>query len=84
MRNTTKCPICGYELNYCQCYFGGSAHPNRSKRRDVVQDHLYLLSEKQLAHLIKLQAYWQTSYGDEERSKILDDLINTETVIESV
>lgn len=80
----TKCPICGYEIKDCQCYFGGSAHPNRSKRREVVQDHLYLLSEKQLAHLIKLQAYWQTSYGDEERSKILGDLINAETVIENV
>lgn len=75
MSDSTKCPICGYELNDCQCYFGGSAHPDRSKRREVVQDHLYLLNDKQLAHLIKLQAFWQTSYGDEEKSKILDTLI---------
>ena len=79
MRDNTKCPICGYELKYCQCYFGGSAHPDRSKRREVVQDHLYLLSDKQLAHLIKLQAQWQTSYGDEERSKMLDVLVSEST-----
>lgn len=75
MNDITKCPICRYNLDDCQCYFGGSAHPDRSKRREVVQDHLYLLNDKQLAHLIKLQAFWQTSYGDEEKSKILDTLI---------
>ncbi len=84
MSDNTKCPICGYKLDDCQCYFGGSAHPDRSKRRDVVQDHLYLLSEKQLKHLIELQACWQTSYSDEEKSKMLDDLINAETGIDSV
>lgn len=76
MSDKTKCPICGYDLDDCQCYFGGSAHPDRSKRREVVQEHLYLLSDKQLAHLIKLQAFWQTSYGDEEKSKILNALIS--------
>lgn len=65
------CPICGYELNFCQCLFGGSAHPDRNKERDVVQNHLYLLSDKQLLHLLKLQRHWQTSYGDEERAKML-------------
>lgn len=79
MSDTTKCPICGYEFNDCQCYFGGSAHPDRTKRREVVQDHLYLLSDKQLAHLIKLQAFRQTSYGDDEKSKILDTLIKGKT-----
>lgn len=76
MSDKTKCPICGYDLDDCQCYFGGSAHPDRSKRREVVQDHLYLLSDKQLAHLIKLQAFWQTSYCDKEKSKILNALIS--------
>lgn len=65
------CPICGYELNFCQCLFGGSAHPDRNKERNVVQDHLYLLSDKQLLHLLKLQRHWQTSYGDEEKAKML-------------
>ena len=51
------CPICGYELNSCQCLFAGSAHPDRDKERDVVQDHLYLLSDEQLLHLIKLQRH---------------------------
>lgn len=68
------CPICGYELNFCQCLFGGSAHPNRGKERDVVQDHLYLLSDKQLLHLEKIQRYWKTSYGDEERTEMLECL----------
>ena len=68
------CPICGYELYFCQCLFGGSAHPDRDKERTVVQDHLYLLSDKQLLHLEKLQRYWQTSYGDEEKAKMLECL----------
>lgn len=69
-----KCPICNYELNRCQCRFGGSAHPNRSKRREVVLDHLYLFSKKQLKHLIALEKYKQTSYGDDERTHIFEDL----------
>lgn len=68
------CPICGYELISCQCLFGGSAHPDRDKERDVVQDHLYLLSDEQLYHLIKLQKRWQTSYGDKKRIKMLECL----------
>lgn len=68
------CPICGYGLGLCQCLFGGSAHPDRDKERDVVQDHLYLLSDEQLHHLIDLQRYWQTSYGDKKRTKMLEFL----------
>ena len=65
------CPICGYELNFCQCLFGGSAHPDRNKERDVVQDHLYLLSYKRLMHHLELKRHWQTAYADEERTKML-------------
>ena len=72
--NPDRCPICGYEFEMCQCMFGGSAHPDRSKRRAVVLDHLYLLSEKQIRHVIRLQRRWQTSYGDEERTRILNEL----------
>lgn len=68
------CPICSYTFEHCQCRFGGSAHPDRSKRKQVVLDHLYLLSKEQLDHVIKLQEYWQTSYGDEERTTILKQL----------
>ena len=71
MTEVKPCPICGYELNFCQCLFGGSAHPDRNKERNVVQDHLYLLSYKQLMHPLELQRHWQTSYGDEERTKML-------------
>lgn len=69
-----KCPICNYSFEDCQCRFGGSAHPDRSKRRDVVLDHLYLFSIKQLAHILRLEQYWQTSYDDEERSRIREEL----------
>ena len=72
--NETLCPICGYHLTQCQCRYGGSAHPDRSKKREVVLDHLYLLSEEQLRHIIRLESQWQTSYGDEERSNILRHL----------
>lgn len=74
--NKVKCPICEYEIGYCQCRYGGSCHPDRSKRRKVVQDHLYLLSNEQIEHLKKVQAFWQTSYADEEMSKILKELQN--------
>lgn len=76
MNDRTVCPICKYKIEYCQCRYGGSAHPDRSKRREVVQDHLYLLSDKQIEHLKKVQAHWQTSYGDEEKQRIVEELIN--------
>ena len=69
-----KCPICGYEIGFCQCLFGGSAHPNRHKKREVVLDHLYLLTETQLNHIIELQKHWQTSYSDDEKTKIYNEL----------
>ncbi len=70
-----KCPICGYEIIYCQCLFGGSAHPDRCKRREVVFDHLYLFSDEQIKHLMNLEKHWQISYGDNERKQILSTLI---------
>lgn len=69
-----KCPICKYDISMCQCMFGGSAHPDRSKRREVVIDHLYLLSPKQIEHIINLQRRWQTSYGDDEKNRIFEEL----------
>lgn len=69
-----KCPICGYEIGFCQCRFGGSAHPDRRKKREVVLDHLYLLTETQLKHIIELQKYWQTSYVDDEKTQIYNEL----------
>lgn len=72
MRN--KCPICNYKISMCQCMFSGSCHPDRQKRKDVVKDHLYLLSRKQLKHIIRLEKLWQTSYGDNEKQIILKEL----------
>lgn len=68
------CPICNYKISQCQCVFGGSAHPDRSKRKDVVKDHLYLLSPTQLKHLIELEEFWRTSYSDDEKTAIYEDL----------
>lgn len=39
-----KCPICNNPINMCQCKFGGSAHPDRGNRIEVVVDHLFLQS----------------------------------------
>ena len=71
-----KCPICNYEIKDCQCIFGGTAHPNRSKRKIVVFDHLYLFEKEQVEHLISLQRQWQTSYGDKELKQEYEKLIN--------
>lgn len=75
MLNKEYCPICKYKIENCQCKFGGNAHPDRSKIREVVFDHLHLFSAKQVQHLINLERYWQISYGDEERENILNQLI---------
>lgn len=71
-----KCPICKYPTGECQCYFGGTAHPCRSKNREVVLHHLYLLTEEQVKHVIDLEKQWQISYADPEREKILKELTN--------
>lgn len=68
------CPICKYDLNHCQCRYGGSAHPDRSKRLTVVIDHLYLLSKRQVKHIIALEKFWQMSYMDCEREDIRREL----------
>lgn len=69
------CPICGYLLDECQCIYAGSCHPDRSKREDVVLHHLYLLNERQLRHVINLQAFKRASYAkDDERNAIIKDL----------
>lgn len=69
-----KCPICDYDIEHCQCRFGGSAHPDWSKRRAVAKDHLYLFSDKQVRHIIELERYWKTSYLDEEKEEIRKEL----------
>lgn len=69
-----KCPICKYVKGHCQCMFGGSAHPDRSKRKEVVKDHLYLLTDEQIKHVIELESKWQTSYVDDEKNRILAEL----------
>ena len=72
------CPVCGYKFQDCQCRFSGSAHPDRSMRARVVADHIYLLTDAQIAHLAKVQEWWQISYDDEEMDRILEELKGNE------
>ena len=69
-RDEIKCPICNYELKLCQCLFAGNWHPDRTKIREVVLDHLYLLTDEQIKHIQYLEKYWNTSYIDEEKEEI--------------
>ena len=70
-----KCPICDYEIKDCQCIFNGTAHPDRSNRKIVVFDHLYLFEKEQIEHLIDLQKAWQISYGDDELEQEYERLL---------
>ena len=65
-----KCPICEYQLDQCQCIYAGNAHPDRSKRIQVSLDHLFILSESQLRHVIELERWWNISYTDPELTEI--------------
>lgn len=72
----SKCPICNYKLNNCQCRFGGSSHSDRSKREKVVIDHLYLFSEEVIKHIIELERFWKISYTDESLDDIRNEIEN--------
>ena len=74
MEEKLKCPICKYRLDMCQCRFGGTAHPNREARKEVVLEHLYLFDEKVVEHIIELERFWRTCYGDDERETIRREL----------
>ena len=69
-----KCPICNYRIDMCQCRYDGSCHPDRSKRREVVLDHLYLFSQEQIAHIANIQRQCSVSYPDKEREVIRKEL----------
>ena len=69
-----RCPICNYKLSDCQCRYGGSCHPNRSKRSRVVLDHLYLFNEAQIAHIAAVQKDLCICYGDKDMAKIYEEI----------
>ena len=71
-----KCPICEYRIDGCQCRYAGDWHPDRSKRIEVVMDHLYLFSPEQIQHILDLQKHWCISYSDNEKNDILKEFIN--------
>lgn len=70
-----RCPICKYLFEDCQCFFGGSAHPDRSKRQRVVFDHLYLFDRAQIRHIRKLQHHFLISYDDEAKNEIYKEIL---------
>lgn len=74
MKKKNVCPICGYKFKMCQCRFGGNAHPDRSNNQEVVCEHFYLLSLRQIIDVMKLQKYWSTSYSDYTRDLMLEYL----------
>ena len=74
-----KCPICNYRSDMCQCQYGGSCHPDRTKRREVVLDHLYMFSHEQIAHIANSQRQRQVSYADEEKEAIRKELADEYT-----
>lgn len=78
-----RCPICEYLFDDCQCYYAGSAHPDRSKRARVVADHIYLFDREQIKHIRKVQHHWQISYTDSEMNQILKELEMQTGAIES-
>ena len=63
----------------CQCRYGGSCHPDRSKRREVVLDHLYMFSHEQIAHIANIQRQCPISYPDEDRENIRKELLDEYT-----
>ena len=69
-----KCPICKYQLDQCQCLYAGSGHPDRSKRIKVILDHLFILSESQIRHVIELERRWNISYTDQELTEICNQM----------
>lgn len=74
-----KCPICNYRIDMCQCQYGGSCHPDRTKRREVVLDHLYMFSHEQIAHIANSQRQCPVSYADEEKEAIRKELADEYT-----
>ena len=63
----------------CQCRYGGSCHPDRTKRREVVLDHLYMFSHEQIAHIANNQRQCPVSYADEEKEAIRKELLDEYT-----
>ena len=74
-----KCPICNYRIDMCQCRYGGSCHPDRTKHREVVLDHLYMFSHEQIAHIANSQRQCTVSYADEEKETIRKELADEYT-----
>ena len=62
------CPICEYPAEQCQCMFTGDAHPDRSKKNEVVRQHLYFFTPEEQQHVINLEKRMEISYADPEKA----------------
>ena len=77
MRNAERCPICDYPLRYCECANKSVLSKKEEINLQVATDHLYLLSERQIRHLIEIERIWDIWYSD-ERQEILERRINND------
>ena len=77
----TKCPICRYIISDCTCIHSDIRNPEFAKTRDVVMDHLYMLNSDQINHIMKLEKFWDISYKDAEKNRILNKLKNDQMYV---
>lgn len=70
------CPICEDTIKDCKCLYSESME--KSKRRQVIMDHLYLFDKRQIRHLIALEKYWNLNYTDAVKKGILKNLTEKE------
>lgn len=68
------CPMCGYPIEECECKKYSEYYKN-SDNELVVAEHLYLLSGKQLSHLVGLERFWDKHYTDSETNKLTQNLL---------
>lgn len=65
------CPICEYPTEQCQCMFDGDAHPDRSKKNEVVRQHLYFFTPEEQRHVIELEKRMEISYADVKKDNAM-------------
>ena len=65
------CPICEYPINKCQCMFDGDAHPDRSKKNEVIRHHLYFFTPEEQQHVINLEKCMNISYADTKKDNAM-------------
>lgn len=59
-----RCPICNMPLRYCECANKSELSEDEEAAFQVALEHLYLLSEEQIRHLIEIERVWEIGYTD--------------------